>query len=235
MWTTPFQKLVNQGMIQGRSNFVYRINEEGKDHPTFVSLGLKDNYDVTPIHVDVNIVKADQLDIEAFKAWRPEYENAEFILEDGKYICGWAIEKMSKSMFNVVNPDMIVEKYGADGEQKFWPSLLSNLKCGIRHYGQLFVAIVMTVIILLIVSVILLLPAIVVALANFHANLGVLYGDPLGMPSYIVPLTAVVMAFAGFVEVILRCGFHFIGYYCYGSIDTQEEEKKKFNQEIQNI
>ena len=110
----PFQKLVNQGMIQGRSNFVYRINEEGKDHPTFVSLGLKDNYDVTPIHVDVNIVKADQLDIEAFKAWRPEYENAEFILEDGKYICGWAIEKMSKSMFNVVNPDMIVEKYGAD-------------------------------------------------------------------------------------------------------------------------
>lgn len=110
----PFQKLVNQGMIQGRSNFVYRINEEGKDHPTFVSLGLKDKYDVTPIHVDVNIVKADQLDIEAFKAWRPEYENAEFILEDGKYICGWAIEKMSKSMFNVVNPDMIVEKYGAD-------------------------------------------------------------------------------------------------------------------------
>ena len=86
-----------------------------------------------------------------------------------------------------------------------------------------------------IVSVILLLPAIVVALANFHANLGVLFGDPLGMPSYIVPLTAVVMAFAGFVEVILRCGFHFIGYYCYGSIDTQEEEKKKFNQEIQNI
>ena len=110
----PFQKLVNQGMIQGRSNFVYLINEEGKDHPTFVSLGLKDKYDVTPIHVDVNIVKADQLDIEAFKAWRPEYENAEFILEDGKYICGWAIEKMSKSMFNVVNPDMIVEKYGAD-------------------------------------------------------------------------------------------------------------------------
>ncbi|MGM9699495.1 MAG: leucine--tRNA ligase [Prevotella sp.] len=110
----PFQKLVNQGMIQGRSNFVYRINEEGKDHPTFVSLGLKDKYDVTPIHVDVNIVKSDQLDIEAFKAWRPEYENAEFILEDGKYICGWAIEKMSKSMFNVVNPDMIVEKYGAD-------------------------------------------------------------------------------------------------------------------------
>ena len=129
----------------------------------------------------------------------------------------------------------VVVKYMLDREQKFWPSLLSNLKCGIRHYGQLFVAIVMTVIILLIVSVILLLPAIVVALANFHANLGVLFGDPLGMPSYIVPLTAVVMAFAGFVEVILRCGFHFIGYYCYGSIDTQEEEKKKFNQEIQNI
>ncbi|MDO4158998.1 MAG: leucine--tRNA ligase [Prevotellaceae bacterium] len=111
----PFQKLVNQGMIQGRSNFVYRVNIEGADHPTFVSLGLKENYpDVTPIHVDVNIVHADVLDIEAFKAWRPEYENAEFILEDGKYICGWAVEKMSKSMFNVVNPDMIVEKYGAD-------------------------------------------------------------------------------------------------------------------------
>ena len=110
----PFKKLVNQGMIQGRSNFVYRINEEGADHPTFVSLGLKDQYEVTPIHVDVNIVSNDVLDIEAFKAWRPEYANAEFILEDGKYICGWAIEKMSKSMFNVVNPDMIVEKYGAD-------------------------------------------------------------------------------------------------------------------------
>ena len=110
----PFKKLVNQGMIQGRSNFVYRINQEGADHPTFVSLGLKGNYEITPIHVDVNIVSNDQLDIEAFKAWRPEYANAEFILEDGKYICGWAIEKMSKSMFNVVNPDMIVEKYGAD-------------------------------------------------------------------------------------------------------------------------
>ena len=111
----PFQKLVNQGMIQGRSNFVYRVNKEGADHPTFVSLGLKDNYpDVTPIHVDVNIVHGDVLDTEAFKAWRPEYNNAEFILEDGKYVCGWAIEKMSKSMFNVVNPDMIVEKYGAD-------------------------------------------------------------------------------------------------------------------------
>ncbi len=106
----PFQKLVNQGMIQGRSNFVYRI----KDTNTFVSLGLKNQYDTTPIHVDVNIVKNDVLDTEAFRAWRPEYENAEFILEDGKYICGWAVEKMSKSMYNVVNPDMIVEKYGAD-------------------------------------------------------------------------------------------------------------------------
>ena len=106
----PFQKLVNQGMIQGRSNFVYRI----KDTNTFVSLNLKDQYEVTPIHVDVNIVSNDILDLEAFKAWRPEYETAEFILEDGKYICGWAVEKMSKSMFNVVNPDMIVEKYGAD-------------------------------------------------------------------------------------------------------------------------
>ena len=111
----PFKKLVNQGMIQGRSNFVYRVNSD--DHnaaPVFVSHGLKDKYDVTPIHVDVNIVHADVLDTEAFKAWRPEYANAEFILEDGKYVCGWAIEKMSKSMFNVVNPDMIVEKYGAD-------------------------------------------------------------------------------------------------------------------------
>ncbi len=111
----PFQKLVNQGMIQGRSNFVYRINSD--DHskaPVFVSLGLKDQYEVTPIHVDVNIVSGDVLDIEAFKQWRPEYANAEFILEDGKYVCGWAVEKMSKSMFNVVNPDMIVERYGAD-------------------------------------------------------------------------------------------------------------------------
>ena len=106
----PYQKLVNQGMIQGRSNFVYRI----KDTNTFVSLGLKDQYEVTPLHVDVNIVSADVLDVEAFKAWRPEYKDAEFILEDGKYICGWAVEKMSKSMFNVVNPDLIVEKYGAD-------------------------------------------------------------------------------------------------------------------------
>ena len=106
----PFQKLVNQGMIQGRSNFVYRI----KDTNTFVSLGLKDQYDVTPLHVDVNIVSGDVLDIEAFKSWRPEYATADFILEDGKYVCGWAVEKMSKSMFNVVNPDMIVEKFGAD-------------------------------------------------------------------------------------------------------------------------
>ena len=106
----PFQKLVNQGMIQGRSNFVYRI----KDTNTFVSLGLRDQYDTTPIHVDVNIVHNDQLDLEAFKAWRPEYATAEFVLEDGKYICGWAVEKMSKSMFNVVNPDMIIERYGAD-------------------------------------------------------------------------------------------------------------------------
>lgn len=111
----PYEKLVNQGMIQGRSNFVYRINSD--DHskaPVFVSFGLKDKYETTPIHVDVNIIHADVLDIDAFKAWRPEYENAEFILEDGKYICGWAVEKMSKSMFNVVNPDVIVEQYGAD-------------------------------------------------------------------------------------------------------------------------
>lgn len=106
----PFRRLVNQGMIQGRSNFVYRINGTN----TFVSLNLKDQYDVTPLHVDVNIVSNDQLDLEAFKNWIPEYNNAEFILEDGKYICGWAVEKMSKSMFNVVNPDLIVEKYGAD-------------------------------------------------------------------------------------------------------------------------
>ena len=126
----PYEKLVNQGMIQGRSNFVYRINSD--DHskaPVFVSLGQKDKYDTTPIHVDVNIVHADVLDVEAFKAWRPEYNNAEFIFEDGTssselinpqhptpaiYKCGWAVEKMSKSMFNVVNPDVIVEQYGAD-------------------------------------------------------------------------------------------------------------------------
>lgn len=106
----PFKKLVNQGMIQGRSNFVYRI----KGTNQFVSLGLKDQYEVTPIHVDVNIVHNDVLDLEAFKAWNPEYHNAEFILENDKYICGWAVEKMSKSMFNVVNPDTIVEQYGAD-------------------------------------------------------------------------------------------------------------------------
>lgn len=110
----PFKKLVNQGMIQGRSNFVYRVQQTTQQAPLFVSCGLKDRYDVTPIHVDVNIVSGDVLDIEAFKTWRPEYNNAEFILEDGKYVCGWAVEKMSKSMYNVVNPDMIVEKYGAD-------------------------------------------------------------------------------------------------------------------------
>ena len=118
----PFKKLVNQGMIQGRSNFVYRVNNpvlpelpvHTDNIPLFVSYGLKDKYDTTPIHVDVNIVHGDVLDIDAFKAWRPEYENARFILEDGKYVCGWAIEKMSKSMYNVVNPDMIVGKYGAD-------------------------------------------------------------------------------------------------------------------------
>ena len=106
----PFKKLINQGMIQGRSNFVYRIIGTN----TFVSLGLKDQYETTEIHVDVNIVRNDRLDLDAFKAWMPEFATAEFILEDGEYICGWAVEKMSKSMFNVVNPDLICDTYGAD-------------------------------------------------------------------------------------------------------------------------
>ena len=106
----PFKKLINQGMIQGRSNFVYRV----KNTNQFVSYGLRKEYNTTAIHVDVNIVKNDVLDTEAFKAWRPEFKDAEFVLEDGKYVCGWAVEKMSKSMFNVVNPDVIVEEYGAD-------------------------------------------------------------------------------------------------------------------------
>ena len=119
----PFKKLVNQGMIQGRSNFVYRI----KDTNTFVSYNMKKDYDVTPIHVDVNIVSNDVLDIEAFKAWRPEFATAEFILEDDKYICGWSVEKMSKSMFNVVNPDDIVERYGAD-TLRFYEMFLGPLE-----------------------------------------------------------------------------------------------------------
>ena len=106
----PYRKLVNQGMIQGRSNFVYRIKDTNK----FVSLGLKDEYETTPLHVDVNIVENDILNTEAFRKWRPEFETAEFVLEDGKYVCGWAVEKMSKSMFNVVNPDDIIDRYGAD-------------------------------------------------------------------------------------------------------------------------
>ncbi|MBQ2151292.1 MAG: leucine--tRNA ligase [Bacteroidales bacterium] len=106
----PFRKLINQGMIQGRSNFVYRIVGTNK----FVSYGLKDGYDTTEIHVDINIVRNDRLDLEAFRAWRPEFADAEFILENGEYVCGWAVEKMSKSMFNVVNPDNICDVYGAD-------------------------------------------------------------------------------------------------------------------------
>ena len=119
----PFRRLVNQGMIQGRSNFVYRI----KNTNTFVSFGLKDQYDVQPIHVDVNIVSNDKLDIEAFKAWQPDFHNAEFILEDGQYVCGWAIEKMSKSMHNVVNPDTIIERYGAD-TLRFYEMFLGPLE-----------------------------------------------------------------------------------------------------------
>ena len=112
----PFQKLINQGMIQGRSNFVYRVEElSTTEKPVFVSYNLRGNYkEVTPIHVWVNLVKNDVLDVEKFRNWRPEYQNAEFILEDGKYICGWAVEKMSKSMYNVVNPDDIIRDYGAD-------------------------------------------------------------------------------------------------------------------------
>lgn len=106
----PFRKLVNQGMIQGRSNFVYRVVGTNK----FVSLGLKDQYETQEIHVDVNIVRNDILDTEAFRRWMPDFRDAEFILEDGKYVCGWAVEKMSKSMYNVVNPDYIVDNYGAD-------------------------------------------------------------------------------------------------------------------------
>ncbi len=106
----PFKKLINQGMIQGRSNFVYRIVNTN----TFVSAGLKDQYQTTEIHVDINLVRNDKLDLDGFKAWRPEFNDAEFILENGEYICGWAVEKMSKSMFNVVNPDDICDTYGAD-------------------------------------------------------------------------------------------------------------------------
>ena len=106
----PFRKLINQGMIQGRSNFVYRLVGTN----TFVSLGLKDKYETTEIHVDINLVHNDRLDLEGFRRWRPDFADAEFILEDGEYICGWAVEKMSKSMYNVVNPDDICDRYGAD-------------------------------------------------------------------------------------------------------------------------
>ena len=112
----PFQKLINQGMIQGRSNLVYRVEElSTNEKPVFVSYNLRGNYkEVTPIHVWINLVKNDVLNVEEFRKWRSEYQNAEFILEDGKYICGWAVEKMSKSMYNVVNPDDIIHDYGAD-------------------------------------------------------------------------------------------------------------------------
>lgn len=119
----PFQKLINQGMIQGRSNFVYRVVGTNK----FVSLNLKDEYETQQIHVDVNLVANDVLDIERFRNWMPEYKDAEFILENGKYVCGWAVEKMSKSMFNVVNPDDIVEKYGAD-TLRFYEMFLGPLE-----------------------------------------------------------------------------------------------------------
>ncbi|MBO7315831.1 MAG: class I tRNA ligase family protein, partial [Paludibacteraceae bacterium] len=119
----PFQKLINQGMIQGRSNFVYRVVGTNK----FVSLNLKDEYETQQIHVDVNLVANDVLNIERFRNWMPEYKDAEFILENGKYVCGWAVEKMSKSMFNVVNPDDIVERYGAD-TLRFYEMFLGPLE-----------------------------------------------------------------------------------------------------------
>ncbi len=144
----PFKKLVNQGMIQGRSNFVYRIKGGGN---TFVSCGLKEGYDTQEIHVDVNLVTNDLLDTEAFKKWRPEFADAEFILEEGKYVCGWAVEKMSKSMYNVVNPDYIIEKYGADSfrlyemflgpleQSKPWnPYGIDGVTKFLRRYWSLF-------------------------------------------------------------------------------------------------